>query len=194
MGLIGPVTRLKDLFREKDTQAKEFKDKYLRALAELDNFRKRTEKDNEEFRRYAKVDFFVQILPVLENFNRAMDGAGENVRDNFFQGMEIICRQFKDTLGSMGLKEFSALGETFDPARHEAIGTAECVEKPENTIIEEVSKGYMVGAKVIKPARVIVSKLKREPEKEEEKPEEKVEMKEEREEEGGCEHVENNRD
>lgn len=188
MGFIGPVTRLKDLFKEKDTQAKEFKEKYLRALAELDNYRKRMEKDNEEFRRYAKVDFFVQILPVLENFDRAMAGAGENAGDGFFQGMEIICRQFKETLGSMGLKEFSALGETFDPARHEAIGTAECMGKPENTVIEEVSKGYMVGAKVIKPARVIVACLKKEPEKKEEMSEEKEAM-EEREEEGGSEHV-----
>lgn len=173
---IGPVTRLKDLFKEKDTQAKDYKDKYLRALADLDNYRKRMEKETEEFRRFAKVDFFVQILPVLENIDRAICGASEGgAKDSFFQGMEIILRQFKDTLKAMGLTEYSALGETFDPARHEAIGTTECVDKPDNTIIEEVSKGYMVGGKVVKPARVIVTCLKHE-------------------EEGGSEHAENNRD
>ena len=146
----------------------------MRALAELDNYRKRMEKETEEYRRFAKVDFFVQILPVLENIDRAIKGVSENsAKDSFFQGMEIICRQFKDTLKSMGLTEFSALGEIFDPSRHEAVGTTERGDQPENTIIEEVSKGYLVGGKVIKPARVIVSCLKQE---------------------GGCEHAENNRD
>lgn len=174
MDHIGPVTRLKDLFKEKDTQAKDYKDKYMRALAELENYRKRMEKEMEEHRRFAKVDFFVQIIPVLENIDRAISGVGEtDAKDGFFQGMEIICRQFKDTLRSMGLKEFSALGENFDPSRHEAVGTADVGDKPENTIIEEVTKGYMVGDKVVKPARVIVACQKKE---------------------GGSENAENNRD
>lgn len=169
----GPVTLLREIFKEKDIQNKELKDKYMRALAELDNYRKRMEKEMEESRRFAKVDFFIQILPVLENIDRAINGAGESVaKDSFFQGMEIICRQFKETLRSMGLTEFSALGQLFDPSQHEAIGKLECTDKPENTIVEEISKGYVVGGKVIRPARVIVACLKQE---------------------GGCEHAENNR-
>lgn len=168
---IGPVTKLKELFKDRDKQASEYKDKYLRALAELENYRKRMEKEMEDSRRFAKVDFLVQIIPVLDNLDRAMKEAGGNY-DGFFQGIEIICRQLKETLRSMGMTEFSSLGEEFDPARHEAVGMVECDDKPDNSVVEEISKGYVVGGKVVKPARVIVARQKQ----------------------GGNENAENNRD
>jgi molecular chaperone GrpE len=102
-----------------------------------------------------------------------MDGA--NVDDdysNFIKGVEIIYRQLKDALRSMGLEEFSSLGESFDPTRHEAVATVVNDEKPEDTIVEEISKGYIVRERVIKPAKVLVSKQSK----------------------GGNEDVENNRD
>jgi molecular chaperone GrpE len=80
--------------------------------------------------------------------------------------MEIIQRQLKDTLKALGLVEFSGLGEKFDPARHEAVGMIETDAQPENTVIEEISKGYMVGDKVIKPAKVLVARPKSEGEQE----------------------------
>lgn len=156
---IGPVTKLKELFKDRDKQAREFKDKYLRALAELENYRKRMEKEMEDMRRFARVDFLVQIIPVLDNLDRAMKEAGGNY-DGFFQGIEIICRQLKETLRSMGMTEFSSTGEEFDPARHEAVGMIECDDKPDNSVVEEISKGYAVGGKVVKPARVIVARQK----------------------------------
>jgi len=167
MKVKGPVTRLKELFQEKESQSKDLKDKYLRALADLDNYRKRTEKDMEEYRRYSKVDFFIRIIPAIENLDRAIDGCVLNGNyESFYKGMEIIHRQIKDTLKILGLVEFSGLGEIFDPTRHEAMGMVETDEKPENTVIEEISKGYMVGGKVIKPARVLVARSKPEGEKE----------------------------
>jgi molecular chaperone GrpE len=163
----GPVTRLKEIFKEKESQNKDLKDKYLRALADLDNYRKRTEKDMEEYRRYSKVDFFIQIIPVLENLDRAICGCELNGNyESFYKGMEIIHRQIKDTLKTLGLVEFSGLGEIFDPSRHEAVGMVETDAKPENTVVEEISKGYMAGEKVIKPARVLVAKFKPEGEQE----------------------------
>ena len=173
MKIKGPVTRLKEVSLEKDAQVKDLKDKYLRALAELDNFRKRTEKDMEEYRKYSKVDFFIQIIPVIDNLDRAIGGVESNPNyESFFKGMEIIHRQVKDTLKALGLVEFSGVGEKFDPARHEAVGVIETDAKPENTVIEEVCKGYMVGEKIIKPAKVLVTRSKPE---------------------GGHENVENNR-
>ena len=155
----GPVSRLKDEVTEQETEIKNLKDKYLRALAEWDNYRKRMDKDFEDFKKYAKVDFFIKILPVLDNFDRALSGAelSQDI-ENFRNGLEIIDRQLKDTLKALGLKEFSGLGEAFDPNRHEAIAVVDTNEKPENTIVEEISKGYMVGDRVIKPAKVLVSK------------------------------------
>jgi molecular chaperone GrpE len=155
----GPVTKLKEDIDKKDEEIKEFKDKYLRALADLENYRKRMEKEFDSFRQYAQVEFLRKILPVLESFEHAMDGAAvDNDNSSYTKGFEIIHRQLKDTLKSMGLEEFSNLGEVFDPARHEAVGTVVDDEKPENTIVEEVSKGYMIKERVIKPAKVLVSK------------------------------------
>lgn len=155
----GPVTRLKEILLGKESETKDLKDKYFRALAELDNYRKRMEKEFNDFKKYAKVDFFIKIIPVLDNFDRALSGAEFNGDlESFYKGLEIINRQLKDTLKSLGLTEFSGLGETFDPARHEAVAVITTDEKPENTIIEEISKGYSVGDRIIKPAKVLVSK------------------------------------
>lgn len=169
----GPVTKLKDNLKNKDKEIKEFRDKYLRALADMDNYRKRMDKELDSFRRYAHVEFFNKIIPVLDSFDRAMDGEIlENDHEKYAQGVEMIYRQLRDALRSMGLEEFSSLGERFDPARHEAVATVVNNEKPDNTVVEEISKGYIVQERVIKPAKVLVSKQNK----------------------GGNEDVENNRD
>ncbi|UCG29535.1 MAG: nucleotide exchange factor GrpE [candidate division WOR-3 bacterium] len=169
----GPVTKLKEDLKNKEREIKEFRDKYLRALADMDNFRKRMDKELDSFRKYAQVEFFNKIIPVLDSFERAMDGANlENDHEKYAEGVEMIYRQLKEVLKSMGLEEFSSLGELFDPARHEAVATIVNDDKPENTIVEEISKGYIVKERVIKPAKVLVSKQNK----------------------GGNEDVENNRD
>ena len=169
----GPVTKLKEELKNRDKEIKEFKDKYLRALADMDNFRKRMDKEIDSYRTYAQVEFFNKIIPVLDSFDRAVDGENlENNHEKYAQGIEMIYRQLKDALRSMGLEEFSSLGEYFDPARHEAVATVVNNDKPENTIVEEISKGYIVQERVIKPAKVLVSKQNK----------------------GGNEDVENNRD
>ncbi len=169
----GPVTKLKEELKNRDKEIKEFKDKYLRALADMDNFRKRMDKEIDSYRKYAQVEFFNKIIPVLDSFDRAVDGESlENNHEKYAQGIEMIYRQLKDALRSMGLEEFSSLGEYFDPARHEAVATVVNNDKPENTIVEEISKGYIVQERVIKPAKVLVSKQNK----------------------GGNEDVENNRD
>ena len=157
----GPVTKLKENISQKEIELKELKDKYLRALAELDNYRKQIEKELDDRKKYGMVEFFMSVIPVLDSFSRALSG-GEmnNDFDNFYKGVEIIHRQLRDALKSLGLVEFSGLNETFDPSRHEAVATVETNEKPENTVIEEISKGYMIDDRIIKPAKVYVSKQK----------------------------------
>lgn len=169
----GPVTKLKEKIKEKEEEIKDIRDKYLRALADMDNYRKRMEKELDSYRQYAQVEFFNKIIPVLDSFERAIDGASvENDYDKYAEGIDIIYRQLKDALRSMGLEDFSSLGEAFDPARHEAVAAVVNDEKPEDTIVEEISRGYMVSERVIKPAKVMVSKQSK----------------------GGNEDVENNRD
>ncbi|MBE0432376.1 nucleotide exchange factor GrpE [candidate division WOR-3 bacterium] len=155
----GPVTRLKEEVVKKDEEIKTFKDRYLRALADLDNYRKRMEREYENMRQYSQVEFFRKIIPVLDSFDRAVnDVSTDSNTENYAQGVEMIYRQLRDTLRSMGLEEFSSLGEIFDPARHEAVATVVSDDKPENTVVEEVSKGYVIRDRIIKPAKVLVSK------------------------------------
>jgi len=158
----GPVTELREEIVETKQQIKELNDKYLRACAELDNYRKIMQKKMADYRRSAKVEFFNKIIPVLDSFDRALSGAELNTEfDNFYKGVEIIHRQFKEALRSLGLVEFSGLGEVFDPSRHEAVATVITDKHPEDIIIEEISKGYSVDDWVIKPAKVCVSKQKK---------------------------------
>jgi molecular chaperone GrpE len=158
----GPVTKLKEEIEEREKTVKELQDKYLRACADFDNYRKLMQKQMKDHRRSNKVEIFDKIIPVLDSFDRALNGAEMNHNfDNFFKGMEIIQRQLKEALKALGLVEFSGLGEEFDPSRHEAVATTETDEHPENMIVDEISKGYIVDDYVIKPAKVLVSKQKK---------------------------------
>lgn len=155
----GPVTRLKEKIKQQEEDLKEIKDRYLRALADMDNYRKRVDRELDSFRQYAQVEFFNNVIPVLDSFERAMNGASvDKDYEKYAKGVEMIYRQLKDALRSLGLEDFSSLGETFDPARHEAVAAVVNDDKPENTVIEEISKGYIVKDRVIKPAKVLVSK------------------------------------
>jgi molecular chaperone GrpE len=155
----GPVTKLKEEMAEKNSQIKELNDKYLRALADLDNYRKLMQKEMQGYRKYSKAEFFNKIIPVLDSFDRALNGVESDTDfEHFYKGVEIIYRQLTESLKSLGLIEFSGLGEEFDPSRHEAVATVETNDQPENMVVEEISKGYIVDDMIIKPAKVCVSK------------------------------------
>lgn len=147
---IGPVSLLKD--------------SYLRLLAEFDNFRKRKEKEVLMAKELSLKEFFTDIIPVLENFNRALFHS-ELINDfqNLKRGLEIIYNQLKSILEKHGLKEYSLLEKDFDPRYAEAVGYVETDQVPPNKIVEEVSKGYLYKDYVLKPAQVIVSKEKQNP-------------------------------
>jgi molecular chaperone GrpE len=156
----GPVTRLREELDEKEKKIKELNDKYLRALADLDNSRKLMQKEMENHRLLTKAEFFNKVIPVLDSFDRALSGAELNGNDDkFYKGIEIIHRQLKEALKTLGLVEFSGLGEVFDPSRHEAVGTVPTDgTRAEDIVVEEISKGYIVDRRVVKPAKVLVSK------------------------------------
>lgn len=156
------MTKLKEEIKEKDELIQELNDKYLRALAELENSRKLMRKEMQSHRLLTKAEFCNKVIPVLDSFNRALSGAELNENfERFYKGVEIIHRQLKDALKSLGLVEFSGLGEVFDPSRHEAVGTvvADGIQN-EDIVVEEISKGYLVEDRVVKPAKVLVSKQK----------------------------------
>lgn len=135
--------------------AEEYLNRLQRLQADFENYRRRVNKEKEEFHKYASESLICSLLPILDNFERAI-AAGEG--ENLLSGVEMIFRQLKETLEKEGLCPIQAVKTEFDPNRHEAVMTVENDEHPDNTVIEEFQKGYLLKDKVIRPAMVKVSK------------------------------------
>lgn len=132
-------------------------DRYVRAVAELDNYRKRTVRLRAEARDETLRDVLLQVAPILDNLRRALRQETQEA-ELLKQGVELICGQFNDVLKGYGLAAIEAVGQPFDPAVHEALAEVPDREHPPGTIIEEMEKGYKLNDKVVRFARVVVSK------------------------------------
>ena len=132
-------------------------DRYVRAVAELDNYRKRTVRMRAETRDETLRDVLLQVAPVLDNLRRALRQETQEV-DALKQGVELICGQFNDVLKGYGLTEIESVGQPFDPEVHEALAEVPDDEHTPGTVIEEMEKGYKLNDKVVRYARVVVSK------------------------------------
>ena len=131
-------------------------DRYLRAAAELDNFRKRAVRMRAESREETLRDLLLQIAPLMDNMRRALVQEGE--AQSLKQGFELILNQFQTILNGYGLEEIEAAGKPFDPNLHEAMLQLESTDCEPGTVLEEMEKGYRLREKVLRPARVVVSK------------------------------------
>lgn len=130
----------------------------LRVQADYDNFRRRTVKEKEELARYASVKLVEQLLPVLDNFERAITAAASNNDyDSLAKGVDMIFRQMAQTMEQEGLKAMETVGQPFNPEYHQAIMQVESDEYEDGIVVEEVQKGYMLKDKVLRPAMVKVS-------------------------------------
>ncbi|MFA6808537.1 MAG: nucleotide exchange factor GrpE [Eubacteriales bacterium] len=138
-------------------KAEEYYGRLQRLQAEFDNFRKRTRKEKEETAKYALEKIIGNLLPVLDNFKRAVE-ASQTSQDFeiYSKGINMILRQFVKVLEDEGLKEIEAVGQEFDPNIHEALMQVESDES-ENVVLEELEKGYYLKDKVIRPTKVKVS-------------------------------------
>lgn len=134
-------------------------DQLLRTLADFNNYRRRAREELEQARQFAIEDFVLRLLPVLDNFERAIKAA-EEIKDYeaLHGGVILILRQLRDALDKEGVKPIEAEGQQFDPNLHEAVMRVDTDEYPDNTIVEEFQKGYRLGDKVIRPSMVKVAK------------------------------------
>ena len=132
-------------------------DRYVRAVAELDNYRKRTVRMRAETRDEILRDILLQVAPILDNLRRALRQETQEA-ELLKQGVELICGQFNDVLKGYGLAEIESVGQPFDPEVHEALAEVPDDEHAPGTIIEEMEKGYKLNDKVVRYARVVVSK------------------------------------
>jgi len=151
------VAVLKSRLEEQEALAKDYYNRLARVQADYENYRRRTRQEKEDFYKYASEQLMVALLPVLDNFERALAAGGDSL-ESFKSGVEMIYRQLRDILAAEGLAPVAAVGEQFDPARHEAVLRAESDEYPDNTVIEELLRGYYFKDKVIRPAMVKVAK------------------------------------
>ncbi len=145
--------------RELMGKIKEEHEKMLRAVADLENYKKRAAKEKEEMQKFGNEKLLKDFLPVFDNFDRALDAAKSAADfDSLRKGVEMTRKLFEDTLGKHGVRAFSAKGQVFDPNRHEAMTAAETADMPPNHVFSEVLRGFTLNDRLVRPALVIVSR------------------------------------
>jgi len=144
---------------ELEAQLKAERESALRAAADLDNARKRAQRDLQEGVRFANEKLLKDFLPVVDNLERAL-GHGNATRDwaSLEKGLQMTRKQFEDTLARHGARPLTALGQAFDPNLHEAMGTVETTEAAPNTVMSEVLRGWMLNDRLVRPALVSVAR------------------------------------
>jgi molecular chaperone GrpE len=149
--------QLKEL-EEKSKKADEYYGHYVRARADLDNFRKRAQREREDFVKFANEQLLSEIIPIMDNFERAFTAA-EKVPEthNFALGVEMILKQLRDALARYGAETIDPAGQPFDPMRHHAAEPVPTTEHPDNTVVEVLHRGYMLNGRVVQPAVVRVA-------------------------------------
>ncbi|ABY95045.1 nucleotide exchange factor GrpE [Thermoanaerobacter sp. CM-CNRG TB177] len=153
---VDEIEELKQKLQQKEAEAQEYLDIAQRLKAEFENYRKRTEKEKSEMVEYGKEIVILELLPVMDNFERALASSGDY--NSLKEGIELIYRQFKKMLDKFGVKEIEAEGQIFDPYKHHAVMQEEVEGKQPNEIIEVFQKGYYLKDKVIRPSLVKVAK------------------------------------
>lgn len=146
-------TKMEDMVPKKDYE--ELDDRYKRILAEFENFKKRSGKEREGLYNSILSDVVEVMLPIVDNLENAVKV--ETADENYKQGIELVLKQFKDVLSSKGVKEIKALGETFDPELHEAVGSIQDDNLGEKEIAQEYRKGYKIGNRVVRHSMVVVA-------------------------------------
>lgn len=132
-------------------------DRILRVAAEFDNFRKRTERERAAELERARGQIVEGLLPIIDNFQRALQTARmEDASSNLVSGLELIARQLDELLNGFKVRPLESVGQAFDPSLHEAVATSPRLDLPENTIVEEYQRGYLIGDRLLRPARVKV--------------------------------------
>src|SRR3989441_5486714 len=146
-------------------EAQKFRDNWHRAEADFQNYKRRTEQEREELRRFGNVSIIINLLPVLDDFERAFASLDSHLAGlSWFDGMLLIYRKLRQLLENAGVKPIETEGQAFDPRFHEAVAH---VEGEEGKVISEVQRGYKLHDRVLRPAMVVVGKGKpQEPEAE----------------------------
>jgi len=153
-----PLEKLQAQLEEKTRESSEYFDKWLRLRAEFENFKKRMQKEKGDLAKFGNENLLRALLPVLDNLSRAIEH-GRNDQENspLLEGVEMTCKEFLNILDRFGVKPVPAVGEVFDPEKHEALSQEES-DQETNRVIAAVENGYFYHDRLLRPAKVIVSK------------------------------------
>lgn len=157
--LLEEIETLRRELEKARAEAEEYKDRYLRTAAEMDNMRKRLEKRYADEAEQEKLRFLRLILPVIDHLEMVLKHSGSDP-EVLRQGVEMTLQEFLRTLEREGVKPIRSVGQPFDPFIHEAVEVVETDEYPPGTVVEEVQKGYMYKDRLLRPARVRVAREK----------------------------------
>lgn len=141
-----------------EEQIAEWRERAIRAAADLENFRKRMEREKREARCYANQSLLEELLPVLDNFQMGLEAASSDPDSMIYRGMEMVKKQLDEFLVSQGVEEISAEEELFDPSVHEAVSQEECVDLEEGMILRVIRRGYRMSDRLLRPANVVVAR------------------------------------
>ena len=155
----GELTMLREQVAAKEKEAKDHYDRYVRQVAELENFRKRTTRERGEAIRFANEELVKDLLPIVDNLERAVaHSKGGGNGKPLVEGVEMILKGLFDVLAKHGVIQISAVGQSFDPGKHEAIAQIETDTCEPNMIVEEHHKGYLLRDRLLRPSLVTVAK------------------------------------
>ncbi|HUI44794.1 MAG TPA: nucleotide exchange factor GrpE [Nitrospirota bacterium] len=157
------IEKLTLALERKTREAAEATNKYLRTYADFENYRKRMQRDLAEFRKYANEQLALELLSVVDHLGLALKHASESSEtadgsEGLRQGVEMVYKQFRDTLEKFGVKSFNAEGELFDPTKHDAVMQVLTADAPENTVVQVFQEGYRYFDKILRHAKVGVAK------------------------------------
>ncbi len=152
------LNELEEALEVKEKEAKENYDRYLRAVAELDNFRKRAARDKADTIKYGKEDLIKDILPFLDSLDRALEHKDSTDAQAFKDGIALIQDQLLCCLKKHGVERIESVGAVFDPNFHEALMRVDSADHQDNQVVSEMGKGYLLNGRLIRPSRVCVCK------------------------------------
>ena len=152
------MTSMETKIAELESELAEARDRRLRLAADFDNFKKRTRQEQLETIQHASADLIARLLPALDDLHKALDHKPKGVDDAWVKGLELSVRKLDEALSAHGLEPIESVGARFDPKLHEAIGSEESVEHPEDTITSELRRGYRIRDRVARPALVKVAR------------------------------------
>jgi molecular chaperone GrpE len=159
-GTEDPVKVLEEKLKEAENAAKESYDKMLRAAAEQENFKKRIHRETLDFQKFANESLIKELLPIVDNLERAVESSGSDQKQvqAIVEGVKMTLKEIYKVLERFNLKSLESEGKPFDPNFHQAVMQQETAEHPENIVLKEMQKGYILHDRLIRPAMVVVSK------------------------------------